>query len=154
MEGGGGGRRGRSTEKQGKAGKERSQAHCRYRSPREARTLSPPPSQHPSGHPPCHHYPQKMQETWTKCFLGLHCREQQREALSLWNRHTCTAYRHAANVRGTHTPWVPGWEVVLQDVLRDVVSLLPPGSLWQPGLLFWAPRPNKWFFFLYFLLDK
>ena len=63
VEGGGVGRRGRSTDKQGKTGKERSQAHCWYRSPREARTLSSPPSQHLSGHPPCHHYLQKMQET-------------------------------------------------------------------------------------------
>lgn len=153
MEGARGGRRGWSTEKQGKTRKERSQAHCRYGSPREARTLSSPPSQHLSGHPPCHHYLQKMQETWTKCFLHLHCREQQREALSLWNRHTCSTPTRSKR-RGhprTLSIWVGGSPAGCLNGCRFSPS---PGSLWQPGLLFWAPRPSKWFFFLYFLLDK
>ena len=154
MGGGGGSRRGQTTEKQGKTRKERSQVHCWYGSPREARTLSSPPSQHLSGPPPCHHYLQKMQETWAKCFLGLHCREQQREALSLWDRHTRTAHRHMADVGGTHTPWVPGWGVVLQDVLGAVISLLPLAQCDGQVSCSGHQDPASVFSFYTFLLDK
>ena len=85
--GGGGGRRsGQSTEKQAedqKGGEPNSLlVRVSERSQGSLRT-------HPASSP-CHHYFQKMRETQLKCFLGLCCREQQREVLSLRNTHTCT----------------------------------------------------------------
>ena len=65
------------------------------------------------------------------------------------HRHTNT-HRHTANVWGTHTPWVPGGgRLVLLDVLRAVISLLPPAHC--DGHQDWL---SKCFSFFAFLLHK
>lgn len=86
-------------------------------------------------------------------FLGLHCREQQREALSLWSRHARTAHRHTADVGGTHTlsTWVG---VVLQDVLGAVTSLLPLAPCDGQVSCSGHQDPASVFPFFTFLLDK
>lgn len=86
-------------------------------------------------------------------FLGLHCREQQREALSLWNRHARTAHRHTADAGDTRTlsTWVG---VVLQGVLGAGTSLLPLAHCDGQVSCSGHQDPASVFPFFTFLLDK